>query len=195
MDEPLSNLDAKLRIEMRAEIRRIHGELDRATIYVTHDQDEALSMADRIVVMKEGVVQQIGVPRDVYCRPRNLHVARFMGYRNVFDVSITSAQGDRARVSSGGASFDGVLMESPGSEGKVSVAIRPDDFERAQAANDNAFDTVVETVEYGGRDSLLRVASPFGPLYARLPGDYAVGERVPLCVPVERTLVYAGERA
>ncbi|MDN4575160.1 spermidine/putrescine ABC transporter ATP-binding protein [Pandoraea cepalis] len=195
MDEPLSNLDAKLRIEMRAEIRRIHGELDRATIYVTHDQDEALSMADRIVVMKEGVVQQIGVPRDVYCRPRNLHVARFMGYRNVFDVSITSAQGDRARVSSGGASFDGVLMESPGSEGKVSVAIRPDDFERARAANDNAFDTVVETVEYGGRDSLLRVASPFGPLYARLPGDYAVGERVPLCVPVERTLVYAGERA
>ncbi|MCI3204148.1 MULTISPECIES: ABC transporter ATP-binding protein [Pandoraea] len=199
MDEPLSNLDAKLRIEMRAEIRRIHGKLDRATIYVTHDQDEALSMADRIVVMKEGVVQQIGAPRDVYGRPRNLHVARFMGYRNVLDVSITSAQGERARVSCGGASFDGVLMEPPAAggkvEGKVSVAIRPDDFERAPAANDNAFEAVVETVEYGGRDSLLRMASPFGPLYARLPGDYAVGERVPLRVPAERTLVYAGERA
>lgn len=199
MDEPLSNLDAKLRIEMRAEIRRIHGKLDRATIYVTHDQDEALSMADRIVVMKEGVVQQIGAPRDVYGRPRNLHVARFMGYRNVLDVSITSAQGEHARVSCGGASFDGVLMEPPASggkvEGKVSVAIRPDDFERAPAANDNAFEVVVETVEYGGRDSLLRVASPFGQLYARLPGDYAVGERVPLRVPADRTLVYAGERA
>lgn len=194
MDEPLSNLDAKLRIEMRAEIRRIHGKLDRATIYVTHDQDEALSMADRIVVMKEGVVQQIGAPRDVYCRPRNLHVARFMGYRNVLDFALTSAQGEQARMSAGGANFAGVLMESP-TGGNVSVAIRPDDFERAEAANDNAFEAVVETVEYGGRDSLLRVASPFGALYARLPGDYAVGERVPLCVPAERTLVYAGERA
>ena len=66
MDEPLSNLDAKLRIETRAEIRRIHRELGRATIYVTHDQDEALSLADRIVVMKDGVVQQIATPHDVY---------------------------------------------------------------------------------------------------------------------------------
>src|SRR6266481_5418764 len=86
MDEPLSNLDAKLRIETRAEIRRIHRELDRATIYVTHDQDEALSLADRIVVMKDGVVQQIGTPREVYAQPANLHVARFMGYRNVLEV-------------------------------------------------------------------------------------------------------------
>ncbi|MFT4191409.1 MAG: ABC transporter ATP-binding protein [Comamonas sp.] len=200
MDEPLSNLDAKLRIEMRAEIRRIHGRLDRATIYVTHDQDEALSMADRIVVMKEGVVQQVGTPREVYGRPRNLHVARFMGYRNVLDFAITSAQGGRARLAAGGHAFEGVLMEPAGvgegtGAGKVSVAIRPDDFERGPAANDNAFEGVVETVEYGGRDSLLRLASPFGPLYARLPGDYAVGERVALHVPADRALVYAGERA
>jgi putative spermidine/putrescine transport system ATP-binding protein len=69
MDEPLSNLDAKLRIETRAEIRRIHRELDRATIYVTHDQDEALSLADRIVVMRDGVVQQIAAPKEVYEQP------------------------------------------------------------------------------------------------------------------------------
>jgi ABC-type sulfate/molybdate transport systems ATPase subunit len=74
MDEPLSNLDTKLRIEMRAEIRRIHSQLERATLYVTHDQDEALSMADRIVVMKEGVVQQVATPKEVYTRPQNLHV-------------------------------------------------------------------------------------------------------------------------
>src|SRR5436190_23863695 len=66
MDEPLSNLDAKLRLETRAEIRRIHRELDRATIYVTHDQDEALSLADRLVVMKDGIVQQIASPEDLY---------------------------------------------------------------------------------------------------------------------------------
>src|SRR4249919_1860513 len=98
MDEPLSNLDAKLRIETRAEIRRIHVELGRATIYVTHDQDEALSLADRIVVMKDGVVQMIAAPHDVYGQPSNLHVARFMGYRNVLELNVDSEQGDRVTV-------------------------------------------------------------------------------------------------
>ena len=93
MDEPLSNLDAKLRLETRSEIRRIHRELGRATIYVTHDQDEALSLADRIVVMKDGVVQQIAQPDEVYAQPANLHVARFMGYRNVLHVQVV----ERAR--------------------------------------------------------------------------------------------------
>src|ERR1043166_4908637 len=88
MDEPLSNLDAKLRIETRAEIRRIHSELARATIYVTHDQDEALSLADRIVVMKDGAAQQIAPPHEVYSQPANLHVARFMGYRNVLELDV-----------------------------------------------------------------------------------------------------------
>src|SRR6267378_1197316 len=95
MDEPLSNLDAKLRIETRAEIRRIHRQLGRATIYVTHDQDEALSLADRIVVMKDGIVQQIAVPHEVYAQPANLHVARFMGYRNVLDLGVVREEGDR----------------------------------------------------------------------------------------------------
>src|SRR5208282_1570293 len=83
MDEPLSNLDAKLRLEMRAEIRRIHTMLGCSTIYVTHDQEEALSLADRIVVMRDGTAQQIGVPEDLYARPANPDVAEFMGYRNM----------------------------------------------------------------------------------------------------------------
>src|ERR1051325_2066762 len=82
MDEPLSNLDAKLRLEMRAENKRIHRQLGRSTIYVTHDQDEALSLADRIVVMKDGVVRQVGTPEELYHRPANIDVARFMGFRN-----------------------------------------------------------------------------------------------------------------
>src|SRR5437762_8010211 len=101
MDEPLSNLDAKLRIETRAEIRRIHRELDRATIYVTHPQDEALSLADRIVVMKDGVVQQIGTPAEVYAQPSNLHVARFMGYRNVLELGVVREEGDRVALRGG----------------------------------------------------------------------------------------------
>ena len=95
MDEPLSNLDAKLRLEMRAEIRRIHRELGRTTIYVTHDQDEALSLADRIVVMKDGLVQQVAAPEEVYAQPANLHVARFMGYRNVITLKAGARNGER----------------------------------------------------------------------------------------------------
>src|SRR6202171_6290424 len=95
MDEPLSNLDAKLRIETRAEIRRIHIELGRATIYVTHDQDEALSLADRIVVMKDGMAQQIAAPKEVYSQPANLSVARFMGYRTVVQLGVEREEGER----------------------------------------------------------------------------------------------------
>src|SRR5437588_32075 len=99
MDEPLSNLDARLRLEMRAEIRRIHRELGRATIYVTHDQEEALSMADRIVVMREGRVRQIGVPPEIYAEPADLEVARFMGYRNELAATVEHEAGNEVMLS------------------------------------------------------------------------------------------------
>ena len=92
MDEPLSNLDAKLRLEMRAEIRRIHDLLGSATIYVTHDQDEALSLADRIVVMRDGLVRQVGTPEELYARPLHADVAEFMGYRNIIAVARDAGQ-------------------------------------------------------------------------------------------------------
>src|SRR5690606_2006186 len=79
MDEPLSNLDAKLRVSMRAEIRRLQNELRITTIYVTHDQIEAMTLADRVVVMRGGVIQQVGTPTEVYNRPANLFVASFVG--------------------------------------------------------------------------------------------------------------------
>jgi len=79
MDEPLSNLDAKLRVQMRSEIIKLHERLDATTIYVTHDQTEAMTMASRIVVMKDGYIQQIGTPRDVYNHPVNMFVANFIG--------------------------------------------------------------------------------------------------------------------
>jgi putative spermidine/putrescine transport system ATP-binding protein len=194
MDEPLSNLDTKLRIEMRAEIRRIHTQLERATIYVTHDQDEALSMADRIVVMKEGVVQQVATPKEVYSRPSNLHVARFMGYRNVLPFAITGEQGEHIAMSASGITLTGVPMGELGGDKEISVAMRPEDFERANAGDANAFDVEVELVEYGGRDSLLLANSPFGKLWARVEGEFEAGERATLRVAPSRVLAYA-ERA
>ncbi len=194
MDEPLSNLDTKLRIEMRAEIRRIHGQLERATIYVTHDQDEALSMADRIVVMKEGVVQQVASPKEVYGRPRNLHVARFMGYRNVLPCTLERALGAGVEVSAGDVKLVGTPMDEFETK-DVMLAVRPEDLERAEAGTPNAFDVDVEVVEYGGRDSLLLVKAAFGRLWARVAGEFTVGERVSLAVLPERALVYREERA
>ena len=79
MDEPLSNLDAKLRVEMRAEIARIQRDLGVTTIYVTHDQTEAMTMGDRVAVMRDGFLQQVAVPQELYDRPRNLFVAEFIG--------------------------------------------------------------------------------------------------------------------
>ena len=88
MDEPLSNLDAKLRVQMRSEIINLHNRLDATTIYVTHDQTEAMTMATRIVIMNKGVIQQIGTPREIYNNPANIFVATFIGSpsMNLYDV-------------------------------------------------------------------------------------------------------------
>src|SRR5688500_4821869 len=94
MDEPLSNLDAKLRLEMRTEIRRLHQSLGLTTVYVTHDQEEALSLADRLVFLREGRVQQIGTPQELHTRPANWHVAGFMGFRNMLEMTAPQASGD-----------------------------------------------------------------------------------------------------
>src|SRR5690348_1411352 len=121
MDEPLSNLDAKLRLEMRAEIRRIHELIGSATIYVTHDQEEALSLADRIVVMREGRVRQVGTPEDLYARPAHSDVAEFMGYRNLIRSQVSAGA-----VTVGGATFQGTAIEQVSGAGVA--AIRPDDL-------------------------------------------------------------------
>jgi multiple sugar transport system ATP-binding protein len=91
-DEPLSNLDAKLRVEMRAEIKRIHMDLRSTTIYVTHDQEEAMTLGDRVVVMKDGIIQQCGAPLEVYHRPANRFVASFVGMppKNIFEGQIVA---------------------------------------------------------------------------------------------------------
>ena len=108
MDEPLSNLDAKLRVQMRAEILRVHKAIGSATLYVTHDQVEAMTMGDRIAVLHNGRLQQYGRPRDLYARPANLFVARFIGspemnlYEAALDASATSSSGPSDSRSGGG---------------------------------------------------------------------------------------------
>jgi len=194
MDEPLSNLDAKLRLETRSEIRRIHRELGRATIYVTHDQDEALSLADRIVVMKDGVVQQVATPQQVYAEPANLHVARFMGYRNVLDLAVTGERDGRVALAGADFRMSGT-RKLPLAGARAAVAIRPEEVTIVGAADgDNVIAGRVDNVEYGGRDSLVDVVIADGTrLHVRAAANVQPGANVFVHVPPERALVYPAE--
>ena len=194
MDEPLSNLDAKLRLETRAEIRRIHRELGRSTIYVTHDQDEALSLADRIVVMKDGVVQQIGTPQEVYAQPANLQVARFMGYRNVLELVIESQDAGHATLAAPDMKLHGTRKQAL-SGPKAAVAIRPEEVILGEGpSGDNTIAGRVDNVEYCGRDSLVNITTASGTrLHFRADNTMSLGDTVRVHVPADRVLVYEPE--
>jgi len=188
MDEPLSNLDAKLRLEMRHEIRRIHRAVHRATIYVTHDQDEALSLADRIVVLQDGRVQQIGTPEDLYARPANLAVARFMGYRNILDIGVERMNGNRASLLGGNVRLEGTAQGSIFG-GRATIAVRPEEVVLGASAG-NTLSGTVDQVEYCGRDYLVDVVTPVGTLYLRTDRRVSRDETVQLSILPERVLVF-----
>jgi putative spermidine/putrescine transport system ATP-binding protein len=188
MDEPLSNLDAKLRLEMRAEIRRIHQTLGCATIYVTHDQDEALSLADRIVVLRDGEMRQVGTPHELYARPAHADVAAFMGYRNIVPSTATPAQGGYAAVTVGGGALVGVPVDRDG-PGAAIVAIRPEDLTPAE---DAPIPAEVESAEYRGRDYYGQARAADGTeLFFRAEQRVTPGEALRLGAPPPRVLVYA----
>ncbi len=192
MDEPLSNLDAKLRLEMRAEIRRIHAGLGCATIYVTHDQDEALSLADRIVVLRDGEVRQIGTPEELYSRPAHADVASFMGYRNQIETNASPIGDGWARISVGNAMLIGQCVDAA-AEGPAIAAIRPDDL---IACADGPILARVEQAEYRGRDwyGLARGADATE-LHFRSDERITAGETICLNAPAERVLIYAAGSA
>jgi putative spermidine/putrescine transport system ATP-binding protein len=195
MDEPLSNLDAKLRLEMRAEIRRIHRELGRATIYVTHDQDEALSLADRVVVMKDGVAQQIAQPSSIYAEPATLHVARFMGYRNVLAMNVRSVAGASVTLEADGFELEARAMQPLGA-GRAMVAMRPEEFEVVGAPGPNTFHAQVGNVEYCGRDNIVDVRTSGGiALVVRTDARLRTGESVLLAMARDKALAYPEEAA
>ncbi|MEU0881762.1 ABC transporter ATP-binding protein [Lentzea sp. NPDC005914] len=191
MDEPLSNLDAALRLEMRTEIRRLHQSLDLTTVYVTHDQEEALALADRLVVLRLGEVQQVGSPEEVYAHPVNRYVAGFMGYRNMIGVSVSSQDGEHTTVhTEDGVKLVGVKREELTE--KAVAAVRPEDFTVVSEAGENTLEAVVEIVEYHGREQAVEARLRDGsPLHVRTNSRLAPGDTIILKVPVERVLVFA----
>ena len=189
MDEPLSNLDAKLRLEMRQEIRRIHAGLGSITIYVTHDQDEALSLADRIVVMREGEIRQIGTPDELYNHPAHLDVAAFMGFRNAIPGTIVARAGERVTLSVGDRRLEGIAQGTL-PDGPAVAAIRPDDLVAVEGGA-GTLDARVEACEYRGRDYFGAATGPSGAeLFFRSSRRASPGETIALAADPDKILVF-----
>ncbi len=209
MDEPLSNLDAALRLDMRTEIRRLHQSLELTTVYVTHDQEEALSLADRLVVLREGVVQQVGTPEQLYRSPTNPYVAGFMGYRNLLRMTVTGRAGDLATAQGHGFELTGLARGDVGT-GPATVAVRPEDFVvgvappgpsagrgdgdvDARGGTQNHLRLSVEVVEYHGREQDIQARLPEGqPLRLRSSNRVDRGEIVSAWVRHDHVLVFGG---
>lgn len=159
MDEPLSNLDAKLRVVMRSEIARLHRQLKTTTIYVTHDQTEAMTLADRIVIMKDGFIQQIGTPEEVYNEPANVFVASFIGSpgMNFFDVNFENGwlKGDGFQLLLPRKQQQ-LLLDTGYVNRKFIMGIRPEDIsDRIEKEERNSLHAVVTVAELLGAEKML----------------------------------------
>lgn len=157
MDEPLSNLDAKLRVQMRTEISKIHDQLDTTTIYVTHDQTEAMSMASRIVVMKDGYMQQVGTPEEIYDTPANIFVANFIGSppMSFFNGKVINS---KIQVGNDDIPVTDEQKEALKSyEGKeIIVGIRPESFSvKTEGESARSIKARIENIEMLGDESIL----------------------------------------
>ncbi|MBT0768717.1 ABC transporter ATP-binding protein [Kineosporia sp. J2-2] len=194
MDEPLSNLDAKLRLEMRTEIRRLHQSLGLTTIYVTHDQEEALSMADRLVVLRQGRVQQIGTPEQLHSQPATWHVADFMGCRNLFPATAVGVSGRTVTVDVDGLRLRGSAAADLPQGERVAIGIRPEDIEvTTDPAGDGTVAATVSVVEYQGREFAVEALTGNGlRFHVRTSARLVPGDAVALRLPEQRLLVFPG---
>ncbi|HWA74451.1 MAG TPA: sn-glycerol-3-phosphate ABC transporter ATP-binding protein UgpC [Polyangiaceae bacterium] len=210
-DEPLSNLDAKLRVEMRAEIKRLHMSLNATTIYVTHDQEEAMTLGDLVVVMRDGIIQQAGAALEIYHQPKNRFVAGFLGSPPMnFITGTLREQAQRLWFDEGGVKLAvpdwaaPQLRESIGRE--VVLGVRPEAFAPRQHArfavsDDNSFSLDVTLVQPLGDRMNLYLATERHPHLVALVdaiGGVSAGQRIPMAVDPKRVHFFAtgeaGER-
>ncbi|MEM8691654.1 MAG: ABC transporter ATP-binding protein [Pseudomonadota bacterium] len=178
MDEPLSNLDAKLRVSTRAQIKNLSHELKVTTVYVTHDQIEAMTLADRVVVMKQGKVQQVGTPTDIYDNPANTFVASFIG-----SPAMNLMEG---RLEAGTFRGDNVEIGGlEGTEGPVTLGFRAEDAGLAQGSG--AISAPIYTIELLGDATMLTVRAGGQLVSVKAPKDYRaeIGEQVAFSVPTD----------
>lgn len=181
MDEPLSNLDAKLRVQMRAEIKKLHEKLQTTFIYVTHDQTEALTMGDRIVVLDKGVIQQVAAPEEIYNNPANTFVAGFVGSPQMNFIN--------AKINNGYAEFGEVKIKLAGlpDSDTVILGIRP---EKMSCGGDIKFSAKVEMYELLGSEKIVYFTIGDSKCSAKLPPDYEIKEYIELSIKEEDVYLF-----
>ena len=201
MDEPLSNLDAKLRVEMRDEMRSMQKEFGITTVYVTHDQEEALAISDKIAVMNEGVIQQVGTPWEIYKNPINTFVASFVGDMNFLTGDMVESEGDTVIVSVQGQKIRATKPRNPVE--RVQLAFRPEDVYIVKKAKSNekvsSIPGVIEKSSFIG--SLIRYTVNYGTdqklvIELHKPQSHALmpkGTEVFIELPVESLLNFSAE--
>ncbi len=184
MDEPLSNLDAKLRVQMRSEIKKLHEKLQTTFIYVTHDQTEALTMGDRIVVLDKGVIQQVAPPEEIYNNPANTFVAGFVGSPQMNFI--------RAEIREGHAEFAGVKVKITGlpDAGTIILGIRP---EKMVCGGDIKFNAKVDMYELLGSEKIVYFNIGESKCSAKLPPDYEIRENIDLSIKEEDIYLFDSE--
>ena len=205
MDEPLSNLDAKLRVQMRTEIAKLHQRLGTTIIYVTHDQTEAMTLGTRIVVMKDGVVQQVDTPQNLYDKPGNLFVAGFMGspQMNFLDADV-EVNGDKASLKIAGQSIElppakaKKLIEGGYAGKKVTFGIRPedvDDSEMVVSTSKAVFESTINVYELLGAEVYLYFDLAEFPITARVDSRTTArpGDKVKFAFDVEKIHIFDKE--
>ena len=198
-DEPLSNLDAQLRNELRVEIKRLHQRLDATMIYVTHDQIEALTLADRIAVMQDQAIQQLGTPSEIYNRPANRFVASFVGSprMNFLDGRLEKEGGDVLFVSGSRrlplSSYP--FAQRPAADMTVSLGVRPEHLQIGADGPCRIDGLAVDMVEPMGADSLVWFRDDGLSLGVRLSGETTLreGEAAPLTLPIDQLSLFSTE--
>jgi putative spermidine/putrescine transport system ATP-binding protein len=214
LDEPLSNLDAKLRVELRYELKSLHERLKVTTIYVTHDQTEALALSDRIVVLKLGKIQQVGSPQVIFSDPANPFVADFVGYKNAWQGRIESLREEGASLSAA-VRAAGALVTArlPYAEGDprrtslaeafraglpVTTAIRPEDIEAGSRPGCNVFRCIADLVEYQGHANQIGArieGCESARVDLRSASPLSSGEPFDASVDPSKVLLFASEAA
>lgn len=199
MDEPLSNLDAKLRVQTRAEITKLHKKLQTTFIYVTHDQTEAMTMGDRIVIMKDGVVQQVDTPQNVYSKPANVFVAGFIGSPKMnFLDALVIKEGEEVllKLSNGTIKLSKEkadrLLEGGYLGKEILLGIRPEHMYYKENITDIHLDGVVDFLEMLGSEKYLYLATEGEPIIARINSDHHVekGDKVRLYLSDEKLYLF-----
>jgi ABC-type Fe3+/spermidine/putrescine transport system ATPase subunit len=201
LDEPLSNLDAQLRDEMRSELKRLQSKIGITTVYVTHDQSEALALSDRIAVIDRGTITQIGSPQDIYFRPANPFVARFVGATNLLTGRLLGSANGKASVEVlSGRQIQCVVPQGIGDPASVAISIRPESIRLlarggAAAAGENCLSGRVSGVTFLGASRRVDVVSDGVNLQVTTPADMALpadGEVLLVFAP-ERTVALPGK--